>query len=100
MPFAQQTVQACHAILESQRLFPDLPEHEHPHLVLCRAKNEQALVRLMAQWRTNHVVFACFHEPDQDNQLTALATGTVLDRTPFRKLQLLHYPQQIQEINP
>lgn len=89
LPFPQQAVQACHAILESQKSFPDPPNSVHPYVIVCRAKSMATLNNIAHKLQQSGIPLVYFHEPDRGGELTAIATCTVFDRTPFRKLQLL-----------
>jgi hypothetical protein len=87
---AQQIVQSCHAAIEAARAL--LPaELQHPHLIVCGVHDEAALWRFLHKLQLHNIRFQAFLEPDQDNQLTALATEPVFDETRrlFRNLRLL-----------
>jgi hypothetical protein len=81
-------VQAIHAAIEAARLF--LPPHEsHPHLVLCRAASERELLAAADRLDRAGIRFTLFHEPDCQNQATALATEPL---SSDRRGKLARYP--------
>ena len=87
---AQQVVQSCHAAIEAARTL--LPaEQEHPHVIVCGVRDEHALWAAVHKLQKHGIRYRAFQEPDQGNQLTALATEPVLDATRrlFRSLRLL-----------
>lgn len=63
--------------------------HPHPHLVLCQAKDEADLIRIGERLIANDARIRAWYEPDQGNELTAIASDIVWDRSPFKKLRLL-----------
>jgi hypothetical protein len=83
------TVQSCHAAFEAGKHF--FGDHEHPHLVVLGVPNEHALYKAMRTLDTHGVRYRPFYEPDQDNQLTSIATEVVFGerRSIFRKYQCL-----------
>jgi hypothetical protein len=90
LPPAQQIVQSCHAAIEAARtLLP--PELQHPHVIVCGVRDERALWHSLHKLQRHNIRFRAFLEPDQGNQLTALATEPVFDETRrlFRNLRLL-----------
>jgi hypothetical protein len=90
LPHPQQVVQACHAALEAARFLlpPDLP---HPHLVVCGVADERHLYRCVERFRRLGVSHRPFHEPDRDNEMTAIATGPIFGsrRRIFRRYRCL-----------
>ena len=83
-------VQSCHACIEVARRSIS-PSEEHPHLVLIGVPDERRLDALRQTLEDHQVKHSCFYEPDQNNELTALATAPVASdiRHLFRKYQLL-----------
>lgn len=87
---AQRAVQSCHAAIEATRQFIS-PNQKHPHLVVCRVRDEQALQREASRIELSGIRFAPFYEPDRNNELTAIATEPVSgsNRRRFRRYNLL-----------
>jgi len=88
-----QVVQSCHAAIEAARyLFPaDLP---HPHLVVCGIPNQRQLVQCLERLQKLGVSHRPFYEPDQDDELTAIATEPIFNqrRRLFRRYRCLGQP--------
>jgi len=87
----QQTVQAAHVAFEvarSEHISHPIP---HPHFVLCGVCDESALLRQCERLEFRGIPFSPFYEPDQDNELTAIATAPVFGKTRkfFSNLPLL-----------
>lgn len=87
----QQAVQAAHAVFEvarSEHISHPIP---HPHFVLCGVLNESELLRHCERLQFQGVPFSRFYEPDQNNELTAIATAPVFGkaRKIFSSLSLL-----------
>lgn len=74
---SQQTVQSCHAAIEAARRFIT-SEQVHPHLVVCGVRDEDALKKEECRLEAFGIKFACFYEPDRNNELTAIATAPVV----------------------
>ncbi len=85
---AQQAVQGIHAAIEMARSGHLSPIH--PHIVLCEVRDEHALKACYDRLSARGVQCVRFHEPDRDNELTAVATEPVIGdaRKAFRKLKL------------
>lgn len=100
-------MQAAHAGLEAARLFL-LPEHSHPHLVLCRVASERDLLAAADRLERTGIRFTLFREPDRDNEATALATEplccdrrAVLARYPcLTRSDLLSAPEALGRCDP
>jgi hypothetical protein len=89
----QFAVQAIHATFESLRKSPYPQSNEHPHVILCAAKDELALHRLLRKFAARGIILYPFYEPNRDNEMTALASSVVYNRQPFRKLKLFRSQQ-------
>lgn len=61
----------------------------HPHLVLVTVPDERRLELAARRLRVLNIPYAPFREPDLADSLTAVCTGPVLDRKPFRNFPLL-----------
>lgn len=75
---AQQAVQAAHALQEFNVLHPEdaiLWHRESNTLAFLSVPNEQALGVLLERAASRGIPVAAFHEPDRDNELTAIAIG-------------------------
>ena len=85
----QRAVQAIHAAIEAAKTFP-LPE-QHPNVVLLAVSNEDALNEAYFNALRADIPVVPFHEPDLDNQLTAVASAPVygVARKHFAGYQLL-----------
>ena len=86
LPGLQPSVQAIHAALESA--YATHAPDEHPHLVLCAVPDELSLQKELHKLRSRGAEMHPFHEPDRDGELTAIASGVVYDRRPYRHLKL------------
>lgn len=87
---SQQAIQACHACIESARNL--LTETDIvPYLVLIGIQDEQRLLCELERIQSLGIQCKSFREPDIGNELTAFATGVVLNnaRKHFKKYQLL-----------
>ncbi len=86
----QQTVQACHAVIEAVKSTPPKTD-EHPNVIVCAVRDETRLISLASRLARDGIAFQVFSEPDMDGQATALATEIVRGdrRRAFRNLQLL-----------
>ena len=73
----QQAVQACHAAIEASIDSLISSEEDPPHLVLCTARTLRQLENCEKKLARAGVRFRTFHEPDLDNQLTAICTEPV-----------------------
>ena len=64
---------------------------EHPHFVLTAVKNEQKLYQWLQKIENQGLECAIWHEPDKNNELTAIAIQPVFgeQRRFFNKLQLI-----------
>lgn len=74
----QQAVQAAHALQEFNQHHPEQARAWYQSsntLALLATKDEEALVALHRQARALGLPVCPFHEPDLNNQLTALALG-------------------------
>lgn len=94
LPFEQIVVQTAHAGIELARKGL-IPSHlDHPHLVVVGIDHEQKLHRTLEKIQGLGVKCVPFHEPDQDNQLTAFATEPIfMDRRHlFRRFNCLRVP--------
>jgi len=93
LPFPQQIVQCCHAILEVGKslLLSDCP---HPHVVVIAISDERQLFRCLDRLHRLAVPHRAFHEPDRQNELTAIATGPIAgqQRQIFRHYRCLDDP--------
>jgi hypothetical protein len=83
-------VQACHAAIEAARVFLS-PDHPHPSLVVCGARDERQLYRCLDRLADAGIRCRAFREPDLDGQLTAVATEPLSgrQREALRDYQLL-----------
>ena len=93
MPLPQQIVQSCHAVLEAGKsLLPS--NYLHPHLVVIGIPDERQLFQCLDRMRRLNVPFRAFHEPDRQNELTAIATGPIVgeQRQIFRRFRCLEQP--------
>ena len=90
LSFAQQAVQAAHAVIEATRQYIK-PDDTHPHLVILTVADEERLNRVVYRLQDNSIPFQTFIEPDIGDQLTAIATAPVCgdNRRLFRKYALL-----------
>ena len=84
----QIVVQTSHAVLELSRTKP-VDTADHPSIIVCGIKSEEKLRRLNDEFSQFKPV--AFHEPDRDNEMTAVAIGPIYgdDRQAFRKFNLL-----------
>lgn len=91
LPPPQRSVQAIHAAVEATRLGLIPPEIQHPHLVLCKARNEHDLLKQADYLSRCGIKYALFIEPDIGNQHTALATQPISgeQRRLLKKFQLV-----------
>ena len=74
----QQAVQAAHAMREFAHHHPELDREWYTRsniLAFLSVPDERALERLMERADQKGFSFAPFHEPDRDNELTAVAFG-------------------------
>lgn len=87
---AQQTVQACHAAIESSRRFLKAGD-EHPSVILCSIKSEHKLLNYSEKFKEQGIEHLVFREPDIGNAATALASRPLVgkQRQAFAKFQLL-----------
>ena len=72
----QQMMQAAHAAIEFQHEHPDIAKEWNDiskYLVFLTVKDEKELNRLLDKAKFYDLKFTAFHEPDIDNQLTAIA---------------------------
>lgn len=79
LSFAQQAVQAAHALQEFNVLFPEETSRWYKAsntLVMLRVQNEKTLEELLFQAVQRGFPSAPFHEPDLSNQLTAVTLGS------------------------
>lgn len=72
---AQKAVQGTHAAIESARAFLS-PEDEHPSIIMLIVKSEAKLKDTLAKLEP-HMRIKTFHEPDRNNELTAIATEPI-----------------------
>ena len=97
LPCEQIAVQAIHAALESFRsiclgqLCCLVGDTEHPHVVLCGVESEEMLLQECASMASKGINLTEWREPDKNNELTAVASGIVTDRKPFRHWKLLNF---------
>lgn len=86
----QQTVQACHASIESSRHYLR-PTDEHPSIIICSVKNEQKLLSCAKELQDKGIAHEIFYEPDIGSQATALASRPLAgdDRKAFARFQLM-----------
>jgi hypothetical protein len=72
---------------------------EHPSVILCGARDEAALQKILRRLQRLGVPHETFHEPDIGHQLTAIATAPIHgeDRQLFKHYQLLHEHEIAQE---
>lgn len=74
----QQAVQAAHALQEFNHHHPEQAKAWYQSsntLALLAVADEEQLRQLHLKARAQHIPVCPFHEPDLDNQLTALAMG-------------------------
>lgn len=90
LPHPHLSVQAAHAAIAATLTFGE-PTQSHPHLVLCRARDEQDLNALFNSLKEQGVPCCAWYEDDLDDSLTALATAPLRgpERKPLRNLPLL-----------
>lgn len=83
----QQTVQACHAVIEMTKAFS--VGDVHPSVIILEVQDELTLSQIVDKIKPIESVE--FREPDIGNQLTAIATRPVYgeERKIFRKFKLL-----------
>ena len=88
-------MQACHACIEVARNLLS-PSDEHPHLVLCGVRSEDSLSVIALRLNRLGIAFRSFHEPDLNDQLTAIATEPIPgdQRRHFRRYQCLSTPTE------
>jgi len=93
LPFPQQIVQSCHAILEVGR-FHLPPDSPHPHVVVLGITDERQLFNCLDRLRRLNLPFQAFHEPDRQDELTAIASGPIVGRQRqlFRRYRCLGQP--------
>ena len=65
-------VQGMHAVAAHTLQYPN--EWKNETIVVCKVKHEAALENWLFKLQNHDRKFTYFHEPDIDNQLTALAT--------------------------
>ncbi len=84
------TVQAGHALIEATRSFID-GEAIHPHLIICRVKDEATLAKEAERLSREKIDYKIFYEDDLDGAATALATRVVYEdeRKVMRRYRLL-----------
>lgn len=89
LPIEQQACQAIHAAIEAARNFT-LP-NEPPHLVLCGVSSEAKLHDVSNRLLEAGVRYYGYHEPDQNYELTAIATEPLQGdkRRHLRRYQVL-----------
>ena len=78
LPLGQQAVQAAHALREFSERYPeeDCRWYKQSNtLALLAGTNEAALRALLEEARWQAIPAASFHEPDRNNELTAIALG-------------------------
>lgn len=88
---SQQLVQSAHAVLESANKFSISSWQQHPHLVVCGVSCISLLLEASARLADANVPHIVWHEPDMNDQSTALATAPISGETRrfFRKYQCL-----------
>jgi len=91
LPSIQRTVQATHAAIEAARNGLIEPTATHPHLVLCTSPDEISLSQQADALTSAGIRVTLFHEPDRNNELTAIATEPLCNRRRklLRRLPLL-----------
>ena len=75
---AQQAVQATHAARQFHHEYPEIDQkwfETSNTLAFLSVPNEQALGVLLEKAASRGIPVAAFHEPDRDNELTAIAIG-------------------------
>jgi hypothetical protein len=84
----QQIVQAVHAAHDAGRFYGP-PDEAAPAVVVCQTPTESHLLRAYERLKLLKIPCTLFHEPDIDNQATALATAPVeTNRNAFAKWKL------------
>jgi hypothetical protein len=75
------------------------PNSEHPSVVLCGARDESALQKILRRLQRLGIPHETFSEPDIGNQLTSIATGPVSgsNRDIFKHYQLLKTEHLVRE---
>ena len=86
-------MQCGHAIIEYYRSSNVEANHnttEHPHLIYLEVKNEETLRQFCSKLDEEGIFYSAFHEPDKNNELTAICCEPVsgIRRKIFKKLQL------------
>ena len=86
----QRCVQLGHSVFEASQEFSQLYT-QHPNLIACDVRDEQRLQSVIRKLQKNNIKFVAFHEPDRDNELTAICTEPVTGeaRRVFRDYQLI-----------
>lgn len=89
LPLPQQTVQACHAVLEHARHFTST--QEHPYVIVLGVPNELAIERIKDKLDSEQIPNILFREPDLGGKITSVAAGPVYGsaRKFFRHFKLL-----------
>jgi len=82
LPTGYQAVQAGHAAIEFQYEHPVIAKQWHEeskYLIFLAVKDEEELYNLKQNAIKRGIAYTVFHEPDIDNQLTAitLEPGTI-----------------------
>jgi hypothetical protein len=90
LPASQIVVQASHAAIDASRYFLR-KEEEHPHLIVCQAKDELGLLKERQKIANLGIEVTTFYESDRNGEATAFATEIIEeeDRDVFRRCQLL-----------
>ena len=73
-PASQIAVQSAHAVIEAVRAFSPGQDQEHPHLVLLSVDNQEEIIKAYHRLLNYGIKTVKFHEPDQNNEVTAIAT--------------------------
>ena len=82
-------------MIEATKAFKLEHLNDHPSVIVLSIKNEIRLKNVEKYLSENNVKFVQFHEPDLDDQLTALATEPIFSdkRHLFQKYQLVKKPK-------
>ena len=67
-----KAAQACHAATQYLLDYPDT-EWNNGYIICLEAKNEEELLTLKSKLEKENKKFACFHEPDMNDQLTGIS---------------------------
>jgi len=76
LPAGQQAIQAAHAFREFVDQYPEIDREWHKtsnYLILKAVPDEVALRKLVQKAEDRDIKCSVFHEPDRQNEMTAIA---------------------------